>query len=72
MLLKAVTKGKQEFVWAQQYFTITDQLNMGSRYHMLNPVYVWDAMRLCHGGLYDSGFDKIITYLEKVGCFVYI
>ena len=34
---------------------------------MLNPVYIWDAMRLCHCGGTDSPwFDKAIQYLEKV------
>ena len=37
-----------EFVWAQQFFTMTDQLNMGVRYLMLDPVYISGAMRLCH------------------------
>ena len=66
-ILKLVTRGKQQFVWAQEYFTMTDQLNMGVRYFMLNPVYVFSAMRLCHGGLNSPAFDKAIAYLEKVG-----
>lgn len=65
-LLKILTRDKQDFVWAQQYFTMTDQLNMGSRYFMLNPVYLWDAMRLCHCGLDSPALDKVISFIEKV------
>ena len=69
-LLKIVSAGHWEFVWAQQYFSMTDQLNMGSRYFMLDPVYFWGAMRLCHCGTTFKWFNKVIDFLEKVRFFV--
>ena len=54
-------------MWAQQWFTITDQLNMGVRYLMLDPVYFWGEMRLCHGGGGSmKWFDDVVKYMEKV------
>ena len=65
-LLKSVSDGHWEFVWAQQYFSMTDQLNFGSRYLMLDPVYVWGAMRLCHCGTTFKWMDRVIDFIEKV------
>lgn len=65
-LLKIVSGGHWEFVWAQQYFSMTDQLNLGSRYLMLDPVYFWGAMRLCHCGTNFKWVDKVIDFIEKV------
>ena len=65
-MLKLVSDDHWEFVWAQQYFTMTDQLDMGVRYLMLDPVYFWGAMRLCHCGTTFKWVDKLIDYLEKV------
>ncbi len=66
-ILEAISGGKWDFVWAQQWFSITDQLNMGVRYLMLDPVYFWGDMRLCHcGGGSVKWFDEAIKYIEKV------
>ena len=65
-LLKAISEGQWNFVWAQQYFSLTDQLNFGSRYLMLDPVYFWGAMRLCHSGTTFKWIDKVIDFVEKV------
>lgn len=65
-ILEALSGGHWDFVWAQQWFTITDQLNMGVRHLMLDPVYFWDAMRLCHCGTSFPWFDRVINFIEKV------
>lgn len=66
-VLKFISGGHWNFVWAQQYFSITDQLNMGVRYFMLDPVYFWGAMRLCHcGGAQSQWMDTVLYYLQKV------
>ncbi len=67
-ILEVLSGGKWEFVWAQQWFTMTDQLNMGVRHLMLDPVYFWDAMRLCHCGTTFKWFDDVLDFLEKVRC----
>lgn len=64
-ILEALSGGRWDFVWAQQWFTITDQLNMGVRHLMLDPVYFWDAMRLCHCGTSFPWFDRVIDFIEK-------
>ena len=66
-LLEALSGGKWDFVWAQQWFTMTDQLNMGVRRLMLDPVYFWGAMRLCHCGATFKWFDDVLHFIEKVG-----
>lgn len=66
-LLKALSGGKWDFVWAQQWFTMTDQLNMGVRRLMFDPVYFWGAMRLCHCGATFKWFDDVLHFIEKVG-----
>ena len=65
-LLEALSGGKWDFVWAQQWFTMTDQLNMGVRRLMLDPVYFWGAMRLCHCGATFKWFDDVLHFIEKV------
>lgn len=66
-ILRIISEGKWDFVWAQQWFTITDQLNMGARSLMLDPVYFWEEMRLCHcGGLSVKWLNNVIEYIEKV------
>ena len=65
-ILEFLSGGKWDFVWAQQWFTITDQLNMGIRHLMLDPVYFWDQMRLCHCGTSFPWFDRVIDFIEKV------
>ena len=65
-LLEALSGGSWEFVWAQQWFTMTDQLNMGVRELMLDPVYVFDEMRLCHCGTTFKWVDAVIDWLDKV------
>ena len=49
---------------------MTDQLNLGSRYLMLDPVYFWGAMRLCHCGTTFKWVDKVVDFLEKVRLWV--
>jgi hypothetical protein len=71
-LLKVISGGQWDFVWAQQYFSLTDQLNFGTRYLMLDPVYFWGAMRLCHCGTTFKWIDKVIDFVEKVCGYVYI
>ena len=71
--LNVVSKGEWDFVWAQQYFSITDQLNMGVRYLMLNPVYFWGTMRLCHcGGVNSKVIDNFLKYISNVSCYLHI
>ena len=65
-LLELLSGGAWEFVWAQQWFTMTDQLNMGVRELMLDPVYVFGEMRLCHCGTTFKWIDKVIDWLDKV------
>lgn len=66
-VLKFISGGRWTFLWAQQQFSITDQLNMGIRYIMLDPVYFWGAMRLCHcGGGQSKWVDRVLYYILKV------
>lgn len=65
-ILHAISFDTWNFVWAQQWFTMTDQLNMGVRHLMLDPVYFMGEMRLCHAGDTISVVDKIIQFLDKV------
>ena len=65
-ILHAISLGEWNFVWAQQWFTMTDQLNMGVRHLMLDPVYFMGEMRLCHAGDTISIVDKVIDFLNKV------
>lgn len=65
-ILEVISLGHWDFVWAQQWFTMTDQLNMGVRHMMLDPVYFMGEMRLCHAGTTFSIVDKVIKYLDKV------
>ena len=65
-LLEELSGGAWEFVWAQQWFTMTDQLNMGVRELMLDPVYVFGEMRLCHCGTTFKWVDAVINWLDKV------
>jgi len=58
-LLELISDGQWDFVWAQQYFTMTDQLNLGSRSMMLDPVWFDEAVRLCHCGTTFPWFDKV-------------
>ena len=73
-LLELVSRGDWEFVWAQEWFTMTDQLNMGVRRLMMDPVYFWGKMRLCHCGTTFKWVDKVLQFLEKVeyDVFVYV
>ena len=66
IILEVLSDGQWEFVWAQQWFTMTDQLNMGVRHLMLDPVFFWDKMRLCHCGTTFKWFDKVLQFIEKV------
>jgi hypothetical protein len=66
IILEALSGGKWEFVWAQQWFTMTDQLRMGVRHLMLDPVYFWGKMRLCHCGTTFKWIDDVIDFIEKV------
>ena len=36
---------------------------------MLDPVYFWGDMRLCHCGTTFKWFDEVLDFLEKVGLF---
>ena len=65
-LLETLSGGSWEFVWAQQWFTMTDQLNMGVRELMLDPVYVFGEIRLCHCGTTFKWVDAVIDWLDKV------
>lgn len=65
-LLELLSEGKWDFVWAQQWFTMTDQLNMGVREMMLDPVYVFGEMRLCHCGTTFKWVDRVIKWIDKV------
>ena len=66
IILEALSGDKWEFVWAQQWFTMTDQLRMGVRHLMLDPVYFWGKMRLCHCGTTFKWIDDVIDFIEKV------
>eukprot|EP00118_Oscarella_pearsei_P002498 m.10722 g.10722 ORF g.10722 m.10722 type:complete len:569 (+) comp22588_c0_seq1:3-1709(+) len=65
-LLQLISFDQWDLVWAQQWFTMTDQLNMGARHLMLDPVYFLDEMRLCHCGTSVPIVDKILDYIEKI------
>ena len=65
-ILRDISFDQWNFVWAQQCFTMTDQLNMGVRHLMLDPVYFLDEMRLCHCGTNVPVVDKVLDYLERV------
>lgn len=65
-ILEALSDGTWDFVWAQQWFSMTDQLRMGVRHLMLDPVYFWDKMRLCHCGTTFKWFDDVLHFIEKV------
>lgn len=64
-LLRLVSDGTWDFVWAQQWFTMTDQLNLGARSMMLDPVWFDEEIRLCHCGTTFPWFDKVLQFLEK-------
>ena len=66
LILQWLSGGKWEFVWAQQWFSMTDQLNMGVRHLMLDPVYFWGKMRLCHCGTTFKWMDDVLHFIEKV------
>ena len=66
IILEALSGGKWEFVWAQQWFSMTDQLQMGVRHLMLDPIYFWGKMRLCHCGTTFKWFDDVLQFIEKV------
>jgi hypothetical protein len=65
-LLELASGGAWDLVWAQQYWTMTDQLRMGVRQLMIDPVWFADEMRMCHCGTSFPWFDKVLAYLEKV------
>lgn len=64
-LLQSISGGKLQLVWAQQIFTMTDQLRMGVRMIMIDPVMVFGKMRMCHCGTSFPWFDKVLGYLEE-------
>eukprot|EP00164_Ancoracysta_twista_P003736 GFYU01005009.1.p1 GENE.GFYU01005009.1~~GFYU01005009.1.p1 ORF type:complete len:621 (-),score=121.69 GFYU01005009.1:66-1928(-) len=67
-ILQSLSGGKWEFMWAQQFFTVTDQLNMGARQIMYDPVWFAGKMRMCHCGSTWKWFDKALEWIEqKIG-----
>ena len=56
----------QRFIWAQQEYTITDQLNMGIRELHLDPHWYADNLRLCHGAGNILDVNKIIADIERI------
>ncbi|PRP80263.1 hypothetical protein PROFUN_12730 [Planoprotostelium fungivorum] len=62
-LLKVIFSG-EDYVWiyAQQEYSMTDQLRMGIRALHLDPHYVFGAVRLCHSGA-DIAFVDTIAKL---------
>jgi hypothetical protein len=65
LILEALSGGRWDFVWAQQWFSMTDQLGMGVRCLMLDPVFFWGKMRLCHCGTTFKWFDDVLDFIEK-------
>ncbi|XP_062508698.1 uncharacterized protein LOC134184941 [Corticium candelabrum] len=65
-ILEELSSGDWQFVWAQQWFTMTDQMNMGVRHLMLDPIYYLGEMKLCHDGLSIPIVDKIIHFLDEI------
>eukprot|EP01137_Pigoraptor_chileana_P009353 Opistho-2@57458 len=65
LLMEIASKNKWSFVWAQQAFTMTDQLAMGVRMVDLNPVWFSGKMRLCHCGTEFKVVDDVIELVEK-------
>ena len=63
-ILEFLSGGRWDCVWAQQWFTMTDQLNMGVRYMMLDPVWFFGEMRLCHCGTAFPWFDTVLEFIE--------
>ena len=68
------SKYGERFIWAQQEYTMTDQLNLGIRELHLDPHWFDGALRLCHGAgnisAMNAFFDKWhIRYdSEQLGC----
>eukprot|EP01136_Pigoraptor_vietnamica_P012883 Opistho-1_new@53270 len=65
MLAEIASKNKWNFVWAQQAFTMTDQLKMGVRMLDLNPVWFAGKLRLCHCGTKFKVVDAVIKVVEQ-------
>ena len=66
LILEVLSEGEWEYVWAQQWFTMTDQLRMGVRHLMLDPVFFWGKMRLCHCGTTFKWMDNVLEFIEEV------
>ncbi len=68
LLVEAVVRRldpNSAFIWAQQEYTMTDQLIMGVRALHLDPHYFAGEVRLCHGGLSWPWLNDFIALAEK-------
>jgi hypothetical protein len=57
---------KQAFVWAQQEYSMTDQLDLGARALHLDPHYVAGELRLCHGGRSWPWLEELVRLADEV------
>eukprot|EP01138_Halocafeteria_seosinensis_P002165 gb/GECG01002215.1/.p1 GENE.gb/GECG01002215.1/~~gb/GECG01002215.1/.p1 ORF type:complete len:775 (+),score=65.58 gb/GECG01002215.1/:1-2325(+) len=69
--VKNITGGENatspvQFVWTQQLYSVTDQLNFGVRGMMFDPWYVFGDLRVCHAGTQIQIMDDLIKLLEEV------
>lgn len=51
-------------IWAQQHYSLSEQLDMGIRMLQLDPHCYASKLVLCHSGYMIPKFDKILSFLE--------
>jgi hypothetical protein len=65
-LVRNLTDAAVSVVFANQEFSMLDQLRMGVRFIEMDPHWFAGELRLCHaGGLHIPALDKLLHYIEQ-------